>query len=271
MKVSIVTINRNNLTGLKETYRSIVSQTFKDWEWIVVDGGSTEGDRSFIKEHADRISWWCSEPDSGVYDAQNKGIAHARGEWMIFMNSGDRFCDNKVLERVFKAEHTADVLYGDWVRVYEDGRMEEIKAPERMSVHFICRDNLCHQAIFVKGDLLRQSPYNEEYTVYADWAKWIELVLGRYVFEHLPFSVCYFSVGGLSANVTAEVEKERERMIRRETYPALMETVNAYYAIRDIHTLTAETETFVYSHKTYRRIIRTALFLCRMLKKMWGV
>ena len=78
MKVSIITINRNNLQGLKMTYESIAAQSFSDKEWIVVDGGSTEGDREFIEQHASEIAWWCSEPDKGVYNAQNKGIVHAR-------------------------------------------------------------------------------------------------------------------------------------------------------------------------------------------------
>ena len=91
MKVSIITISYNNLEGLKDTYRSIRQQTFRDFEWIVVDGGSTDGTRDFLEEHDDELAWWCCEKDKGVYNAQNKGTAHARGEFCIYMNTGDSF------------------------------------------------------------------------------------------------------------------------------------------------------------------------------------
>ena len=89
MKFSIVTINYNNLAGLKKTRESIISQTCKNYEWIVIDGGSTDGAKEFLQEHSNEMSYWCSEKDKGVYNAQNKGIALAKGDYMICMNSGD--------------------------------------------------------------------------------------------------------------------------------------------------------------------------------------
>ena len=88
MKLSIITVNLNNRDGLQRTIDSVVSQTFTDYEWIVIDGGSTDGSRELIGQHQDRFAYWCSEPDKGIYNAMNKGIAHAKGEWLQFLNSG---------------------------------------------------------------------------------------------------------------------------------------------------------------------------------------
>lgn len=266
MKVSIITINRNNLAGLEATYQSIVSQTYKDFEWIVVDGGSTEGDRDFLELHADEIAWWCSEPDSGVYNAQNKGITHASGEWMIFMNSGDTFHDEAVLECVFTHEHSADILYGDWIWVYEDGRTEEKSAPKTISLHGIYQDNICHQAMFIRSSVMKSSPYDESYKIYADWAKWIELTLKKCRFEYLPLYVCNFSLGGMSSDMDS-AKSELNLMRQKELSPAIMETIKPM-CMEGAHELTREVGLLVQQRKTYRRIIRFALFLCNIVKEL---
>ena len=270
MKVSIITINRNNLQGLKMTYESIAAQSFSDKEWIVVDGDSTDGDREFIEQHASEIAWWCSEPDKGVYNAQNKGIVHAWGEWMIFMNSGDIFHDKNVLESVFAQEHSADILYGDWVRVYEDGGEEKMKAPECISLHFLYRDNVCHQAIFIRSAVLKNSPYDETYKIYADWAKWVELMLKKCRFEYLPICICDFSMGGFSSTMRDVADIEKKMMQEKEFPPAIADTVKIVLHQLDNppHPLSVEVEKFVRQRKTYRRIIRFALFLCGIVKKL---
>jgi glycosyltransferase involved in cell wall biosynthesis len=266
MKVSIITINRNNLQGLKMTYESIAAQSFSDKEWIVVDGDSTDGDREFIEQHASEIAWWCSEPDKGVYNAQNKGIVHARGEWMIFMNSGDIFHDKNVLESVFAQEHSADILYGDWVRVYEDGRAEEVHAPKTVSLHGIYQDNICHQAMFIRSSVMKSSPYDESYKIYADWAKWVELTLKKCRFEYLPLYVCDFRLGGMSSDLDL-AKTELEIMRQKELSPAILETIQPM-CMEGGYEIINEVALLVSQRKTYRRIIRFALFLCGILKKL---
>ena len=96
MILSIITIN---LEGLKRTYESIVHQTFTDYEWIVIDGGSTDGSHEFIEEHEEKCSYWCSEPDKGIFNAMNKGVLHANGQYCLFLNSGDHFYGNKILRK----------------------------------------------------------------------------------------------------------------------------------------------------------------------------
>lgn len=225
MKVSIITICYNNLKGLQKTYKSIASQTMREFEWIVIDGGSDDGSKDFLQNHDDEIDYWCSEPDKGIYNAQNKGIAKATGEYMIFMNSGDSFYDKEVLRHVFSTPQSATVLYGDWVQLFEDGRTANIDAPRTFSLHFICNDNICHQAMFIKSEVLRKFPYNESYHIYADWAKWIELTLKKHTFQYVPYKICYFLMGGLCC--VSDKQEEEKRMLRKlELSPAILETVS---------------------------------------------
>ena len=113
MKLSIITINYNNLEGLKRTYESVVSQTCQDFEWIIIDGGSTDGSKEFIEEHRDKFAYWCSEPDKGIYNAMNKGISKAKGEYLNFMNSGDEYADERVIEEFIDTKWEEDVILGD--------------------------------------------------------------------------------------------------------------------------------------------------------------
>lgn len=115
MKLSIITINLNNKDGLEKTIESVVSQTFTDYEFIIIDGGSTKGDVELIKEYENKISYWVSEKDSGIYNAQNKGIKQARGEYLYFLNSGDALYENTTLEKVFKNDPHDPFICGSFI------------------------------------------------------------------------------------------------------------------------------------------------------------
>ena len=136
MKLSIITINYNNLEGLKKTYESVVCQTWTDYEWIIIDGGSTDGSREFIEEHQDKFAYWCSEPDKGVYNAMNKGIAKAQGEYLNFMNSGDRFYDHQTLNEVFSSGFQEDILYGNELQYNEMNVIKDL-LPDNLTLHFL--------------------------------------------------------------------------------------------------------------------------------------
>lgn len=208
MKLSIITINYNNLEGLKRTYESVVSQTCQDFEWIIIDGGSTDGSKEFIEEHQEHFAYWCSEPDKGVYNAMNKGIARATGEYLNFMNSGDCFYDEHTLEKVFSQELMADLIYGDWIRVYPDH--EEYKAaPPKAFYATVFFDNVCHQAMFIKSKVLKQRGYDDNMHILADWQRWIEMSLEGQTFQYIPLTICRFEATmGLSENVSEQHSKE---------------------------------------------------------------
>ena len=111
MKYSIITINLNNSAGLRKTIESVVNQTFQDFEYIIIDGGSTDGSVDIIKEYSSRIDYWVSEPDRGIYNAMNKGIVQAHGDYINFMNSGDCFSKNTILEEIY-ADLSFDFVFG---------------------------------------------------------------------------------------------------------------------------------------------------------------
>lgn len=215
LAISIVTICRNNLEGLRRTAASVLAQTTDRFEWIVIDGGSTDGSAEYIKaELAPHVSYWCSEPDGGIYEALNKGVAHARGEYVIAMNSGDAFADPDVLRNCLTHEFKADVVYGDWIRRYPDHE-EKRQAPRQLKpFHFIRLDlpNICHQAMFVRTSLLKDSPYDVRYRVLADYAKWRQFMLEGRPFQYVPLTVCRFQTGGLSGAKTLAVERDIARL-----------------------------------------------------------
>ena len=112
MKYSIITVNYNNREGLKRTIESVIHQTFRDFEFIVIDGGSTDSSAEVLKAYDEHISYWVSEKDNGIYDAMNKGIRKATGDYLNFMNSGDCFYDDDVLRNVTAYASDADIITG---------------------------------------------------------------------------------------------------------------------------------------------------------------
>ena len=157
MKLTVLTINYNNKEGLIKTFESVRAQTWKDFEFIVIDGGSTDGGKELIEQN-DQINYWVSEKDSGVYNAMNKGIKKAKGDYIIFMNSGDFFYDEYVLEKVRdEFDSNIDILYGDSVFFNDKGYRKVIKAPNKLTFGFFYDGGLNHQAVFIKKPL-RISP-----------------------------------------------------------------------------------------------------------------
>src|SRR5574344_1377354 len=110
--ISIITVNKDNCAGLKFTIDSVLCQTFKDYEWIVIDAASTDGSVELIKQYQEHISYWVSEPDGGIYAGMNKGILKATGEYILFLNSGDSLADNDVLENVHQNNLNGDIVLG---------------------------------------------------------------------------------------------------------------------------------------------------------------
>lgn len=199
MKISIVTINYNNLEGLKKTIESVFSQTFKDVEYIVIDGGSSDGGKEYLDSlPRERFASIVSEPDGGLYDAMNKGISHSSGDYVIFMNSGDVFFDDLTLEKIFsKNKYDSDVLYGSTLYGYEDGYV--LRKPRELSV--LERElPFCHQAVFVKGDLIRNRKFDLQYRFISDYDMLYHFWKGDKQFEEIPQIVAIYDASGVSAS-----------------------------------------------------------------------
>jgi len=217
--LSIITCVCNNLAGLKRTAASVLAQTNRDFEWIVIDGGSTDGSRDYIeRELVAHVSYWCSEPDGGVYFGINKGIAHAHGEYVICMNSGDVFADSDVIAYVMRHAPDADVVYGDWNLLLPTGT-RFVHLTDHADLEFFYLDNLCHQAMFVRTQLLKDSPFDTNYRIYADWVKWRELAARSKIFGYLPKTICNFDAVDVGLSRRDSEIARRERILRDDAVP----------------------------------------------------
>ena len=136
-RLSIITINYNNLSGLHKTIDSILSQSFKDYEWIVIDGGSSDGSKELLEKHIEHFAYWCSEPDKGIYNALNKGLKYANGNYVQFLNSGDWLYENSTLEKAFtNIDGKYDIYYGDNIQVNENNSLNPYTYPDELGFLF---------------------------------------------------------------------------------------------------------------------------------------
>lgn len=239
MTLSIITINYNNCEGLKRTIQSVLAQTWHDFEWIVIDGGSTDGSKELITNLNDNpnanLSYWCSEPDKGIYNAMNKGIAHATGEYLNFMNSGDFYYEEKTLARVFEKANDADVLYGDWEKVY-DNHSEIVRKPMKELLRTFWRQNVCQQAIFYRKSCLLEKGYDDSFRIFGDWARNIQLSLSGVKFVHLPITICKCDMNGIShqESETYKIERNRVNLIYPSWLLEELQNLDAFNENKDV-------------------------------------
>ncbi len=212
-KFSIITINFNNKEGLRKTLDSVVCQTFTDYELIVIDGGSTDGGAALLEEYGKYITFGVSEPDKGVYNAQNKGVQHASGEYCIFMNSGDLFYSNDVLECVAKElKDGVDIAVGNTYFYKNESENRYAYAPEYITLWRVYI-GINHQSAFIKRQLLLDNPYDETLKICADWKFWLqELVKNERSYQHLNIIVAQYDLNGVSYNEDTRLAEEHSVM-----------------------------------------------------------
>lgn len=211
MKISVITINYNNRIGLEKTIRSVLCQTIKDFEFIVIDGGSTDGSVDILKQNDENITYWVSEPDKGIYNAMNKGIQKAEGEYCIFMNSGDAFYDKDVLGRVLLSLDGTDVIYGN--TEYTTGKIRKSKnEPPYFSFFFV--SSFSHQSTFIRTELLKKYLYDESLKIVADWKFFLQtLILNNGSFKAVDLKISLYDATGISSTNKILYEKEREQVL----------------------------------------------------------
>lgn len=228
MKLSIITVNLNNLEGLKKTYDSVVCQTFTDYEWLVIDGGSTDGSREFIEKHQDKFAYWCSEPDKGIYNAMNKGIIRAKGEYLNFMNSGDCLACNDTLDVVFGKERTEDILYGYVMMGNLNGKIfKQATMKDNIFWYDLYLFALAHQGAFIRrerfGDV---GLYDETYRTASDTKWFIEAILyHKATFRFIPYRIAVFEGGGIS--MTSKSTEEHQSLLN-SYFPSYLSAETAF-------------------------------------------
>lgn len=273
MRLSIITINYNNKLGLQRTIDSIISQTFQDFEWIVIDGGSNDGSVELIKKYEKYFSYWCSEPDKGVYNAQNKGIILSKGEYLNFMNSGDEFYEKDTLEKVFKTNIDSDIVYGDWMHILPSGKTLIQKAPHTMSLMYIFTDNICHQAMFTKAYILKEKGFDENLKIFSDWLRWREVALAKKSFTYVPYIICKYEAGGLSG--TSSPQNTYERNLLYSLIPKdLKADVDEHAKLKaqlyryENNLFMKETYNLIFERPLYCHFIHLNLIILKTLKKV---
>lgn len=195
MKLSIITVNYNDLNGLRKTILSVIEQTFNDYEYIIVDGGSSDGSIDAIKEYDKYISYWVSEPDKGIYNAMNKAIDVVQGEYCIFMNAGDVFCSPETLLQVFSHNCSEDIICGNTIMAERC-----MNAPETITFRYMFSNAICHQCAFIRSSLMAKYKYDEKYKIVSDRKFFLQaLILENCSYKSLPINVVNYDIHGFSS------------------------------------------------------------------------
>lgn len=243
IKLSIITINYNNASGLRKTMESVFAQTCKDFEYIVVDGASTDGSVDVIREY-DSLNaqcstlntfTWVSEPDTGIYNAMNKGIRLSKGDYLLFLNSGDVLQNSQVVYNFSHETVSADIATG--IESFSNGRLKPAPTDSQLSYEFFYEDTLMHQSSFIRREsFYKYGMYREDYRIVSDW-EWFFRVIVRdgASYQPLNFVVAEFDENGLSRSQKFMDLQEREReQVHQEILPRVRKDYDELFHLRAI-------------------------------------
>lgn len=221
MKLSIITINYNDAAGLRKTIESVLAQTSRDIEYLVIDGGSTDGSGAVIEEYQDRIHYWISEPDRGIYHAMNKGIAQATGTYCQFLNSGDWLVASDTTQRMLSALNGSAIAYGNLIKHWPDGRTHRNEAAEADSLFTYYSGTLNHASAYIRRDLFaKYGSYDESLKIVADWKFYLLAAgMGGESVQYIDVDVANFDMNGIS-NQQGMLDKAERRRVLQEALPA---------------------------------------------------
>jgi glycosyltransferase involved in cell wall biosynthesis len=196
--ITVITVVYNGAGMLEKTIRSVIDQRYTPVEYLVIDGASTDGSTDIIKNYESKIAGWISEKDTGLYNAMNRGIRMATGEWICFLNCGDVFTDRErigmVVKEILSGDENTAVVYGN-ILVAADGTFREKIAREPCNLH---RMFFCHQSAFVKTGIMRQYLFDEHYRMSADLKFFKQCYYDGHLFRHLHFPVVIYDTSGIS-------------------------------------------------------------------------
>ena len=231
MKFSIITINFNHRDGLQKTIESVINQTYSDYEYIIIDGGSDDGSVEVIKEYSDKITYWVSERDKGIYNGMNKGITKANGTYINFMNSGDVFYSKDTLEKVCSLMDDSDFIIGkDYNKDPDTGEVFTTILPTRISMAAFHMWTLPHQSAFIRRSLFDHSPYDESLRIVADWKFYMQsIVLGKATTKHVDIIVTHFDMNGISETRKDILNEERNRLLQELIPKGILKDYDRYH------------------------------------------
>jgi glycosyltransferase involved in cell wall biosynthesis len=235
MKLTVITINLNNRLGLEKTITSVTGQTFHDFEYIIIDGGSSDGSVDVLTRHKSALSYWISEPDRGIYHAMNKGIAKAKADYVLFLNSGDLLLSPNTLEKMAPTLGTADIVYGN-LRMISGSGYKEHAYPALLTFSYFLHHSIGHPAAFIKRTLFREvGLYDENMKICADWGFFIRAIgLFHASYQHVPVTVAVFHTDGISCQASNRDSMRQEQRILLQNDFSFFETdYESYHDLKE--------------------------------------
>lgn len=218
--LSIVTVCFNAVNNIEETILSVISQSYENIEYIIIDGGSTDGTIDIIRKYESKIHYWISESDKGIYDAMNKGIRIATGEWINFMNAGDSFYSQRTIEEcVHFINHNSgvDVLYGNTILFSKDSQY--LSYPHKLN-DLNNQMIFCHQSCLIKRELIKQNLFNLKYKIAADYNQIRALYKQGYKFQYINIPIAYFEAENGVSSIRIKEQEIEYAKIKYDEYSA---------------------------------------------------
>jgi glycosyltransferase involved in cell wall biosynthesis len=231
MDLSIITINKNNAAGLEKTIQSVAGQTFTNFEYIIIDGASDDDSVELIKKFANKINYWESKPDTGIYNAINKGINKAQGEFCLFLNSGDCLLEPATLEKVFiELDNKSDIYYSN----LRKNNGSYTKIPEKVGISYLISGTMNHQNMLIRRQLFIQHGfYNEDFRILADTEFYLkEFWKYNSKFSHLHTDISLYDANGLSTKHSATLMNIERKILFNNVFGDLGEAIFDLYEYR---------------------------------------
>ena len=213
--LSVITVCFNACEALQATMENVLRQSWTHFEYLVIDGGSTDGTLPLLKQSSSRFDQmqipyrYISEPDRGIYDAMNKGTLLAEGTWLLFLNAGDLLAGPRLLEQIFSEPASGSIIYGDTLCIYQGNQKLYPALPLE---HITYEMAFCHQSAFIRRSLLQKQPYDTDYKVCADHHFFLSMYLQKEHFDYRPIPVSVYEISGYSDRNKLTSHKEQLRM-----------------------------------------------------------
>lgn len=273
-QISIITVNLNNKAGLERTVLSVNQQLFKDYEHLIIDGGSTDGSLDIINSYSDQFSYWVSEPDHGIYNAMNKGIHKAKGEYLLFLNSGDYLINTEALSIDFTS-FNQDLLIGYRTTITKDRQtIVTYKLEMPKDLGFFVVSSLPHGSTFIRRSLFDSVGfYDESFKIASDWIFFFKAVIYYGAsYQELGRAVHVFELGGISTDpiFSCIVKEERERFLSTLMDLEVQSYIKTEFPkIKEFLVLKNEINTLKSSYFSIKQLrgLRILIRLNRLLKK----
>ena len=232
--ISIITINYNNNSGLESTMESVLSQTSDDFEYIIIDGGSKDGSPDTIKKflksaNGKKIKFWCSERDKGIYNAMNKGVLHATGEYCLFVNSGDTLLSSNTISSAVNElkNKNEDIIAG--TELFTNGTVIKPFSPEKINAFTYMDSFLPHESTFIKTKIMKKIKYRENYRIASDFIFFFEAIfMNKCTYSTIPTEITLFNLDGISSTNNTKGHQEIADFYNKYVPSYVLDLYNSY-------------------------------------------